>query len=285
MRRSLAIIISGGLLLLGSLTFASGAAAATIASTTTCSNGVDNTGGLGLICQVTIVNTITASGGSARVTVRECHGAAGTPEAACTTTTKVLTKPVTAVNQCNGSINGGGGTLRCSVKVTNNFVGLNPGATAATVNQCVGSGGGITTGCDPFPATTTGATITQCNGSANGGTLVGLTCTATGTKSSVQGVRINQCNDSANGGGALVICSASITNKRLAGSTSGSGGSGGSTTGTTPPPTTTVPTIDERGSGQPPVVLVGIFLLAFVIVATRLSRVASAPTDQYPPRD
>ena len=36
-------------------------AATTIAPTTTCSNGVDNTGGLGLICQVTVVNTITAS--------------------------------------------------------------------------------------------------------------------------------------------------------------------------------------------------------------------------------
>ncbi|MBA2756057.1 MAG: hypothetical protein H0U37_01255, partial [Chloroflexi bacterium] len=55
--------------------------AATIAATTTCSNGVDNTGGLGLICEVTIVNTITQAGGSATVTVRECHGAAGDPEA------------------------------------------------------------------------------------------------------------------------------------------------------------------------------------------------------------
>ena len=79
------------------------------------------------------------------------------------------------MNQCNNSINGGGGTLRCSVVITNNYVDVTPGATAATVNQCVGSGGGITVGCDPFPATTSGAAITQCNGSANGGTLVGLT--------------------------------------------------------------------------------------------------------------
>jgi hypothetical protein len=43
---------------------------------------------------------------------------------------------------------------------TNEFIGLSFGSTAATVDQCVGSGGGITTGCDPFPATTTGATIT-----------------------------------------------------------------------------------------------------------------------------
>src|SRR5665811_1366398 len=94
MRRFLAILLTGGLLLLGPLALAGGASAATtIAPTTTCSNGVDNTPGLGLICEVTIVNTITASGGSAKVTVRECHGAAGAPTAACTTKTTVLTKP------------------------------------------------------------------------------------------------------------------------------------------------------------------------------------------------
>jgi hypothetical protein len=190
-------------------------AATTLAATTTCSNGVDNTGGLGLICQVTVVNTITATGGSATVTVHECHGAAGAPSAACTDKTAVLTAPVTAVTQCNNSINGGGGTLRCSVQVTSNFYSLSPGSTAVTVNQCVGSGGGITTGCKPFPANTTGAAITQCNGSANGGTLVGLTCTATGTMASAHGVTVNQCNGSANGGGALVICSASVINNAV----------------------------------------------------------------------
>jgi hypothetical protein len=206
-------------LLLGSLALAGPATAVTkIATTTTCGNGLLNAGGQGLICRVTVVNRITASGGgSAKVTVRECSGAAGAPTAICATKVTNLKSPVTAVNQCNGSINGGGGTLRCSVQVINNFVGLSTGATRATVNQCVGSGS-ITTGCDPFPATTTGATITQCNGSANGGTLVGLTCTATGTKSSALAVKINQCNGSANGGGALVICSASIANKAVVGS-------------------------------------------------------------------
>ena len=258
MRRSLAILLTGGLLLLGSLALASSTAAATIAPTTTCSNGVDDTPGLGLICQVTVVNTITTSGGSARVTVRECHGAAGVPQAACSTTVTNLTKPVTAVTQCNSSINGGGGTLRCSVQVTNNFVGRSSGSTAATVNQCVGSGGGITVGCDPFPATTTGAAITQCNGSANGGTLVGLTCTATGTQSAAQRVTINQCNGSANGGGALVICSASIANRVVAPGSA-----------PTPPTTATMAPADVAGSGPTLVVLVGIFLLAFVILASR----------------
>ena len=255
MRRPLAILATGlfAIGLLGATLFVttSSTSAATVAPTTTCSNGVDNTGGLGLICEVTVVNTITASGGSPRVTIREWHGAAGAPEAACTTTTTPLTAPVTAVTQCNDSINGGGGTLRCSVLVTNNFTGVSPGATAATVNQCVGSGGGITTGCVPFPATTTGATITQCNGSANGGTLVQLTCTATGTTSTAAGVTINQCNGSANGGGALVICSANVTNVAAAASSSPAAASSGPAAASATPartarPAASLPNTDTR---------------------------------------
>ena len=236
--------------------------AATIAPTTTCSNGVDNTPGLGLICEVTVVNTITASGGSATVTVRECHGAAGDPEAACTTETTSLTEPVTAVTQCNDAINGGGGTLRCSVQVTNDFVDIDPGAVSATVNQCVDSGGGITTGCDPFPANTTGATITQCNGSANGGTLVELTCTATGTESAAFLVMINQCNGSANGGGALVICSADIDNNEVAGATpTPTAPPTGSTARPTPPATDTV-TPDVGGTSGSALIATLTILLA-----------------------
>ncbi len=195
----------------GFLASASPVAAATvIAATTTCNNSTDNTPGLGAKCEVTIENTITAGGGgSATVTVRECHGAAGDPEASCATTITVLTEPVTQVTQCNDSMNGGGGTLRCSVQVTNTYV-EDPSAGDVTVNQCVGSGDSIANTCDPFPATTSGATVTQCNGSANGGTLVELTCTATGTQSDAFSVEINQCNGSTNGGGALVICSANI---------------------------------------------------------------------------
>jgi hypothetical protein len=275
MRRSFAILLAAGLLLVGSLALATGATAATAGPTTTCSNGVDDTPGLGLICRVTVINTITASGGSAKVTIRECHGAAGDPTAACTTKTTNLRRPVTAVTQCNNSINGGGGTLRCSVQVINNFVGLSTGANAATINQCVGSGDGIANNCDPFPATTTSATITQCNGSANGGTLVRLECTASGTKPSSHGVRINQCNGSANGGGALVICSATITNRHVAGSTSpssGSSGSSGSGGGTSLPATSTLATADTPRSDWTPIVLVGVFLLALIAIIRRSTR-------------
>ncbi len=241
--------------------------AATIAPTTTCSNGVDETPGLGLICRVTIINTFTRSGNRARVTVRECHGAANAETASCTTDVQTLNRAVTRVTQCNGSTNGGGGTLHCSVVVTNRFIGIRINRSNVTVNQCVGSGGGITVGCDPFPANTTGAAITQCNGSANGGTLVGLTCTATGTTAAGHPITINQCNGSTNGGGALVICSVVLSNTFTA--------TGGPTTGggsSTAPPTDT---IDASGTTSPAanaVALLGlllVFALTFVAAASR----------------
>jgi hypothetical protein len=246
MRRSLVVLLTGALLLVSSFALASVASASTAGATTACSNGVDDTPGLGLICQVTIENTLTSSGGSARVTIRECHGAAGNPQAACSTKVTNLTTPVTRVTQCNNAINGGGGTLRCSVVVTEIMVNLGTGSTAATVNQCVGSGGGITVGCAPFPATTSGAAITQCNGSANGGTLVGLRCTTSGTMPSTRQITINQCNGSANGGGALVICSASVSARAVA----------------TIPPTATAASPKAPDSGSNLVLLVAIFLLS-----------------------
>jgi hypothetical protein len=275
MRRTLTYLVASlfafALLTGTSLIAPSPASAAVIAPTTTCGNGQDNTPGLGMICRVYVVNTITPSGGSATVTVRECHGAAGDPQAACTTTTQNLSSPVTQVTQCNDAINGGGGTLRCSVLVNNNYVGLNSSATANTKNQCNGSGGGITTECNPFPANTTNATITQCNGSANGGTLVGLRCTARGSRSPVAPVRINQCNGSANGGGALVICSASIFNNIIQGAPTptprpGGGGGGGATL-----PPTDVAVGDTAQTGGASAVVAGL-LLAIAASLVAVSR-------------
>ena len=267
-----ATLFTLALLTSASLVAPAPASAAVIAATTTCGNGQDNTPGLGLICRVTVVNTITPSGGTATVTVRECHGSAGDPRASCETTTSVLTSPVTRVTQCNDSINGGGGTLRCSVVVNNNFVGLNSNATVNTKNQCVGSGGGITTGCDPFPATTTNATITQCNGSANGGTLVELTCIARGSMSPAAPVRINQCNDSANGGGALVICTASVFNNIIQGAPTPTpppaGGGGGGGGGPTVPPTDVPGQVTTRADGSGAAAVVALlFAIAVSLVA------------------
>lgn len=240
MRRLVTVIVPGvlALAMLTATSFVSvaPASAVTIGPTTTCNNALGNGGA---VCETTIVNTITPTGGSAVVTVRECVGSAGVPDATCTNTTTPLSAPVTSVDQCNGSINGGGGTLLCSVSVTNNFVGMTSAPNPVTINQCVGS---VTTGtvraCNPDPATTTDATITQCNGSGNGGGA-SLTCTATGTQSAAHSVLVNQCNGSSNGGGTRTVCSATMTNNDIAAVPTAS--SAGTPTTSTGAPRTTVP--------------------------------------------
>jgi hypothetical protein len=269
MRRSFTLILSGlfavALLASASFIITSPASAGAIASTVTCNNGLGNGGA---VCEVTVVNTITPSGGSAVVTVRECTGSAGVPDTTCTNTTTPLSEPVTQVTQCDGSINGGGGTLLCSVMVTNNFVGITPSptVTAVTVNQCVGSADtGSAMVCTPFPATTTGAAITQCNGSSNGGGA-SLTCTATGTQSSGLTVLIDQCNGSSNGGGTLTVCSASITNNILPASSTATPVPAASASGL--PNTSVTDQIVARESGANPLVLAALaFLAALSLVA------------------
>jgi hypothetical protein len=140
----------------------------------------------------------------------------------------------------------------------------------------VGSGDGIANECDPFPANTTNATITQCNGSANGGTLVQLKCTATGTTPASHGVTVNQCNGSANGGGALVICSTNISNNRIAVAAAATPTTSGSSRSTpTGPPTDTVVATDIAPTSPTPILFVGLSLLAFAFVGRRLSRTGS----------
>ncbi len=282
MRRPTAFLMSGlfalALLGAGSLAPVAPVSAATLAPTTTCNNGVLNAGGQGAICEVTVVNTITPAGTSGVVTVRECTGSAGVPETICETRSRTVTGGVVAVTQCNGSTNGAGGTLLCSITVTNNFVGVSPdpSVTAVTVNQCVGS---VTTGtvraCDPDPATTTGATITQCNGSANGGGA-SLTCTASGMESSGFTVLINQCNGSSSGGGSRTVCSATMASNILAAPTPApSTPAPAPTAAPTPRPTT--PSTDtaqlaggQSGSGL--LVVSGLVILCALSLITVLRR-------------
>jgi hypothetical protein len=244
---------------------ASPVAAAPLSAVGACATGVGNAGGRGIICQITIVNTVTATGGSAVLTVHECLGSAGDPTDGalghpCTTTTTTLSAPITSVTQCDGSANGGGATMNCSAVITNNFVGVSPGSSAVTVNQCVGSGDGLTTGCNPFPATTTGAAITQCNGSANGGNLVGMACTATGTMASALVVTINQCNGSALGGGGKLTCNATMANNVVPAGTA--------------PPTSTASEGSSNNSAPPIALLVSLLAgLVFAVVVARRERI------------
>jgi hypothetical protein len=191
----------------GVLTFArSESASAANVSLNQCNN-VSNTGGLTVECHVVIVNNLT-NDPSTTGSVVTVNG--GSPVSS--------SDLVTSVTQCNGSANGGGGTLNCSVQIINNIAVDGPsGATGVTINQCNGNQandglGNAPNTCNPFPASTSGATITQCNGSGNGGGLVSPShCDASGTVSSTLPVTVNQCNGSANGGGSKVNCSTAIT--------------------------------------------------------------------------
>ena len=302
MRRRISVVsalLALGMLTATSFTSVAPASAVTIGPTTTCNNALGNGGA---VCETTVVNTITPTGGTAMVTVRECTGSAGVPDASCTTTTTALTQPVTQVTQCDGSINGGGGQLRCSVHVTNNFVGGTSAPDTLSVNPCVGSADtGSTMTCDPFPATTTGATVTQCNGTSNGGGA-SLTCTASGNQSSAHSVLIDQCNGSSNGGGTLTVCSAHMENNNAAaaptpaeatpapaastpaGSTpTGSTPTGSTPTGTTPRsmvPQTGMPTTSVPDRARTSVVA-GFVLVA--IAAGLVGASASRPSVAGPP--
>jgi hypothetical protein len=199
--------------------FAIGPIAATAQTAVSQCNGTDNVGGQAVECHYTVTNTIDGATTSSTVTLTECHGAANDPATlVCSTSTVTSTDLVTSVDQCNGSGNGGGGTVECTVDVINNITGV-VAPTSATVNQCnaSGEGGGTapTVLCDPFPANTTSATVTQCNESGNGGggtQRVRCTVGSNSTTTALLTVTVNQCNGSGNGGGATVVCSTSLTN-------------------------------------------------------------------------
>lgn len=209
------------------LTFAPSSGSASAAQSIMQCNGVENTGGLGLNCDVSVINNLNTTTGvtSSVVTVEECQQAANTAPICTAPVTTSYDSLTTSVDQCNEAANGGGASVVCSVSVTNNITGAASNTlTEATVNQCNGSGAEgtqPTLDCNPFPANTTGATITQCNGSVNGGGAAErVICSVTPSTMSAQlPVSINQCNGTANGGGSLVTCTASLTNIVLASST------------------------------------------------------------------
>lgn len=210
-------------------------------------NGVDNQGGRTVHCTVEIAIT---GGATATVTVTACTGA-GTAET-CTGPT-VMTQSVTAIDQCNGSGNGGGAIVKCDVIVT----GAPEGADEATISQCIGSGEGggsqPTTVCVPDSTPDdTSADVQQCNGSGNGGGgTERVKCTVTPASTTAGLPTIEQCNGfSGNGGGALVTCTVTIAN---GGSETGTPATGGTATttagGSSTPASGGTPGADSSGSG------------------------------------
>lgn len=222
----------------------------------------------GMTCTVTIVNTIHGGQRSSRTTVtRQCSLDPCAPGNGTFTTTSA--NLVTSVNQCNNSDNDAGHPMRCTVSITNNISADTPNAQpmrAATINQCVGSGGGGggTVSCTPNPKSVTGATITECNGSANGGGGTINCVVASGAAvSPALPITINQCNGSGNAGGSTVTCrvtlathiTAAVTPTSPSASPSSSASPrsvGGTGTGGTPPGTGT-----GTGTGGTPPQVVG----------------------------
>jgi hypothetical protein len=123
------------------------------------------------------------SGGTSKVTIRECHWRRRRPDRSAPSR-RQLTTLVTKVTQCNDATNGGGGTPAAASRYQR--LRRQHGATGATVNQCVGSWR-YHDRLRPIPGDDDRRDDHPCNGSANGGTPVGLTCTATGTTLVSQG--------------------------------------------------------------------------------------------------
>src|SRR5688572_11271972 len=191
------------------------APSASAALTASQCNGEMNGGGTEVACTVAVTQYLTAAGALAAtppstLSMTRCVGATGPiGTLTCTTTVTTLSEPVSTVRQCNGSGNGGGGAVVCTVTVDSHFVGAPAAVTPATIYQCIGSvitGPGAPGTCTPSNtpgiSSISQATVGQCNGSGNGGTNVGFVCTvAASTTTASFPVNVDQCNDSGNGGG------------------------------------------------------------------------------------
>jgi len=109
-------------------------------------NGINDTPGLTTTCDVVIINNLTNNPGTT--------GSSVTLNGGIPTTSSDL---VTSVTQCNNSGNGGGGTLTCSVSITNNIAVNGPAAASATVPPVVTAGATGTVGCAASLGALTGA--------------------------------------------------------------------------------------------------------------------------------
>ena len=261
-------------------------------STVTQCDGVDNQGGRTVHCTVAVAITGATT---ATVTVTSCTGA-GTAETCIGPT--VSTQSVTAIDQCNGSGNGGGATVKCDVIIT----GAPAGTGAVTVSQCVGSGQGggtqPTTVCIPSSTPNdTSAQIQQCDSSGNGGGgTERVKCDVTSASTTASVPTIKQCNGSGNGGGALVICTVTIssagatTGTPTAGAATGTPAAGGTATatvgsgsvtptagGATPTPPRGAIVVPNTGSGSVGAAdRAGVWLLTLALSTLGLSSIGSA---------
>ena len=215
--KRITIMLAAGIVAIAGLVGIGGSAQA--AAIGACNSYAAVLAGQGMECTVTINNYDNGVAEYSTVTVKECHGAAYTVllAPACTTTVIVDDELVDTFTQCNGTLNGGGSNVTCSVQVNNYFAG--PATPAiATVNQCDGSGAGGTSpsgpplNCAPV-SLAIGATVIQCNGSVNGGgSPLRVNCDVPLGSETAQPITIGQCNGTVNGGGSVLFCHAEFTN-------------------------------------------------------------------------
>jgi hypothetical protein len=241
-RRAILCVLAMGVIAMAVTSTPSARAAG---STVTQCDGVDNQGGRAVHCTVEVdIATDT-------VTVTTCTGFANAVETCIGPT--VSTQSLTAIDQCNGSGNGGGATVKCDVIIT----GTSPGTASVTISQCIGSGQGggtqPTTVCIPSSTpNNTSATIQQCDSSGNGGGgTERVKCSVTPASTTASVPTIKQCNGSANGGGALATCTVTISNASAAGTPTAAATTTATTGSVTPTAGGTTTAIPGSGSVTP----------------------------------
>ena len=154
-RRVVALIAA--LTLASAVLVVGGAGTPAAAATFEQCEGAFEGGGQGANCQVTVENFLDLATGdeSSTVTVLACNGGANTVTT-CPGEPTVQTYPflTDVVEQCNYSVNGGGGTLHCSVVIINTIIGAGT-TNAPSVNQCNNSvnGGGSLLECSTMITT------------------------------------------------------------------------------------------------------------------------------------
>ena len=107
-------------------------------SASQCNNSA-NGGGSAMRCSMRVINTITGSVTTSAAPVNQCVGALTTGTVrACTPDPATADASVDGVTQCNGSVNGGGGSMTCSVSPST----TSNSAFRFLANQCNGSANG-----------------------------------------------------------------------------------------------------------------------------------------------
>lgn len=110
-------------------------------------NDSANGGGASMLCSIRVINTITGGATASTAPINQCVGSLDTGDVhACNPNPATSDASVDGITQCNGSVNGGGGSITCTVDSNS----TSNSEFAFLANQCNGSanGGGARIVCD-----------------------------------------------------------------------------------------------------------------------------------------